>query len=341
MISSLDQRLAFMADLGLDGVLVVEFTPEFSALTPEEFVRQYLVDGLHAAVVCLGKDVRFGAGNRGDLGTLITLGERYGFDVDALEDVGNSPRALASGVPSVVPPVTDSPLRHPTAAESPSRHPAVAEGGSQDLSPANRISSSAIRQALAEGDVATAALMLGRAHRVSGQVVHGDHRGRTLGFPTANLGNPTGMIPADGVYAGWLLRSAPASSPLRHPESAETPLPHPAPASSPLRHPAAAEGGSQDLSPANGTSLSPTLQRLPAAISVGTNPTFNGQRERRIEAYVLDRTDLDLYGEDVTVELEQRVRGTEKFDDANALITQMRDDVTAIRSLLANPTPPS
>jgi riboflavin kinase/FMN adenylyltransferase len=62
-------------------------------------------------------------------------------------------------------------------------------------------SSSRVREALAAGDVATAALCLGRPHRLVGTVVRGDGRGRRLGFPTANLGRPRNQAPAPGVYA--------------------------------------------------------------------------------------------------------------------------------------------
>ena len=107
---------------------------------------------------------------------------------------------------------------------------------------------------LAAGDVEAAAAALGRPHRVEGVVVRGDQRGRELGFPTANLESPPhAAIPADGVYAGWLMTG-----------------------------PADRHGGA----------------RWPAAISIGTNPTFEGA-ERTVEAYVLDRDDLDLYGEHV------------------------------------------
>ena len=61
---------------------------------------------------------------------------------------------------------------------------------------------------------------------------------------------------------------------------------------------------------------------LPAAISVGTNPTFDGH-QRRVEAYVLDRTDLDLYGERVVVEFVDRLRPTLRFDSIDALVEQM------------------
>jgi riboflavin kinase/FMN adenylyltransferase len=141
--------------------------------------------------------------------------------------------------------------------------------------------------------VAGAAEVLGRPHRVTGVVVHGDHRGRELGYPTANLSREAvGQVPADGVYAGRLVRPA---------------LPPGAPDAA-----------------------------LPAAVSVGTNPTFDGH-ERRVEAYVLDRTDLDLYGERLAVEFVERLRPTLRFDGVDALVTQMALDVARCRELLGVP----
>ncbi|WP_243838715.1 bifunctional riboflavin kinase/FAD synthetase [Aeromicrobium yanjiei] len=74
-------------------------------------------------------------------------------------------------------------------------------------------------------------------------------------------------------------------------------------------------------------------ERLPAAISVGTNPTFDGV-ERRVESYVLDRTDLDLYGEEIRVELVDRLRGMVRYDGIEPLIAQMADDVVRTRAAL-------
>jgi riboflavin kinase/FMN adenylyltransferase len=159
-----------------------------------------------------------------------------------------------------------------------------------------RWSSSWVRELLAAGDVAAAAEVLGRPHRLGGEVVHGDHRGRELGFPTANLGSPVeGLVPADGVYAGWMLR--------------------------------------RDLPEDDADRV------LPAAVSIGSNPTFDGA-SRRVEAYVLDRTDLDLYGEHVALELVARLRPTERFESADALVTQMRADVESCRSLLGRAVVP-
>ena len=75
-------------------------------------------------------------------------------------------------------------------------------------------------------------------------------------------------------------------------------------------------------------------RRLPSAISVGTNPTFDGV-ERRVETYVIDRDDLELYGVDVKVTFAERLRGQIKFDGIEPLISQMTDDVDAARKILA------
>jgi riboflavin kinase/FMN adenylyltransferase len=74
-------------------------------------------------------------------------------------------------------------------------------------------------------------------------------------------------------------------------------------------------------------------QRWPAAISVGTNPTFDG-RERTVEAYALDRDDLDLYGTHVAVDFAARLRGMVRFDSADALTEQMHRDVDEARDLV-------
>lgn len=77
-----------------------------------------------------------------------------------------------------------------------------------------------------------------------------------------------------------------------------------------------------------------TGERFPAAISVGTNPTFHGERARRVEAYVLDRDDLELYGVEVEVAFVERLRGMVTFDGLDALVETMRDDVRRTREAL-------
>ncbi len=163
-------------------------------------------------------------------------------------------------------------------------------------------SSTYIRTCLAAGDVEGAAEALGRPFSVVGEVVRGDQRGRELGYPTANVPTSGIAVPADGVYAGWLRVLDSAT------DSATD----------------SARGAGQDVG-----------ATLPAAISVGTNPTFAGERERRVEAYVLDRTDLELYGEQVEISFVARIRGMVAYEGIEPLIAQMADDVGRTRELLA------
>ncbi len=277
-LCGLAHRLDLLAETGLDAVLVLPFTRELAQWSPERFVTDVLVSALHAAAVVVGRDTRFGHRNSGDLDTLRAAGAEHGFEVLTVEDlgvgVGAGPADGAGAADGAVPVVGTE--------TGPDHHPHRAGG---------RWSSTAVRELLAAGDVAGAAEVLGRPHRVSATVVHGDHRGRELGYPTANLSQDSeGMVPADGVYAGWLLR---------------------------------ADG-----------------DRLPAAISIGTNPTFDGH-QRRVESYVLDRTDLDLYGEQVGVEFVARLRPTLRFEGIEPLLVQMAQDVAQCHDLLGVPVPPA
>ena len=157
-------------------------------------------------------------------------------------------------------------------------------------------SSTTIRQSVLDGAVDLAAAALGRPHRMEGTVVVGDRRGRELGYPTANL-KPTAsaLMPADGIYAGWLVRARGDGPPPPELRGAE--------------------------------------ERLPAAISIGTNPTFDGV-DRRVEAYVLDREDLDLYGKWVYFDFAARLRDTLRFDSVPELVAQMGRDVARCREVV-------
>ncbi len=148
--------------LGADVLCVIPFTPEFSRLPAEQFVHDVLVEHLHAALVVVGENFRFGHKAAGDEALLARLGRTFGFGVE------------------------DTPL--------------IANDGTV-------FSSTYIRACVDAGDVVDAAAALGRPHRVEGVVVRGDQRGRELGFPTANLlCSRYAAIPADGVYAAWLVR---------------------------------------------------------------------------------------------------------------------------------------
>lgn len=159
-----------------------------------------------------------------------------------------------------------------------------------------RWSSTWVRELLEAGQVDAAQRVLGRPHRVRGIVVHGAKRGRQLGFPTANLDAcQVDQIPADGVYAGWLLHSV-----------------------------SGAETGTK------------AVEVLPAAVSVGTNPQFS-QVQRTVEAHVLGRADLDLYGEEVVVEFIHRLRLMRRFESLDALLSQMDEDLLNAAGVLQVP----
>lgn len=137
------------------------------------------------------------------------------------------------------------------------------------------VSSSRIRELVHAGEIERAATLLGRPHEVEGIVVHGDGRGRALGFPTANLDVPAGLlVPPDGVYAGW-------------------------------------------------------TRGRKAAVSIGTNPHFDGV-ERRVEAHLLDFDD-DLYDQRLVVELWSWVREQRRFDSLDELVGAIGADVERTR----------
>ena len=157
----------------------------------------------------------------------------------------------------------------------------------QVMQASRRVSSTWIRELLGAGAIEEATVLLGRPPAVRGEVVHGAHRGRELGFPTANLAQESdGMIPADGVYAGRLVDR----------------------------------------------SLDPPVA-YPAAISVGSNPTFDGVPPKQVEAHVLDET-LDLYGHVVDVEFTHRIRGQVAYEGIDPLIAQIAVDVEQVRALV-------
>jgi riboflavin kinase / FMN adenylyltransferase len=273
LLCSLRRRAQLLGESGADAVCVLEFTVEFSRLSPDEFVRAVLADRLHARRVVIGENFRFGHRAAGDLALLARLGEKYDFQ--------------AEGVPL------------------------LAQDGVT-------VSSSAIRDMVAAGDVAGAARGLGRPHRVEGVVVRGEQRGRALGFPTANLETAEHTaIPADGVYAGWL-----ASLDDDGQETGRG------------RERGARGAGEAGRGRERGARGAGETERWPAAISVGTNPTFDG-RHRVVEAYALDRDDLDLYGVHVAVDFAARLRGMVRFDSVDALIDQMRQDSAEARALVA------
>ena len=224
----LSDRIALLEQYGAREVEVIEFTKEFSTLTPDQFVKEILIKQLGANAVIVGANFTYGSKAEGHAQDLLKYKEFQTKIVKLEENRGNP------------------------------------------------VSSTRIRNLIFDGDVERAAELLTRPHYLLGPVVHGEKRGREIGYPTANLGlTKLSCVPADGVYAGWLT--------------------------------------------VEGT-------RWAAAISIGTNPTFPGNRGRQVEAYAINQVGLDLYDKLAKIEFGYRLRDTFKFDSLDALLVQMKED---------------
>ena len=152
-----------LADLGLDGMLVLHFDAALAGLEAEAFVAEILVRRLQIAAAVVGYDFHFGKDRRGSPAFLSEAGKRHGFGVEIVDRVTSD-----------------------------------ASGSLQ------AVSSTQTRAALASGDVAKAAWLLGHPWFVVASVVSGKRLGRTLGFPTANLQLDASCALAFGIYAVWI-----------------------------------------------------------------------------------------------------------------------------------------
>lgn len=155
MIQTLRQREEALEACGIDALVLVAFTRDFSLTSAETFVKELLVKRLAAREVHVGARFIFGRERGGNVEVLRALGEASGFCVKGLADVADA---------------------------------------------AGAISSTRIRNALHEGDAATARELLGRPYAMDGIIAKGDRMGRKIGFPTMNLKPDNELLPKDGVY---------------------------------------------------------------------------------------------------------------------------------------------
>jgi riboflavin kinase / FMN adenylyltransferase len=160
LLTTIEQRIQLLGEAGIDVVGVLPF-PRIRDMAPRLFAVEVLSLRLRSRVIAVGKDFRFGRDREGDVRYLRTVGAEHGFDVFAIDLVGEFDGSV--------------------------------------------VSSSRIRDLVAAGEVVEAAELLGRPHTLRGTVVHGDGRGRSIGFPTANLHVPARLaVPGNGVYAAWV-----------------------------------------------------------------------------------------------------------------------------------------
>jgi riboflavin kinase/FMN adenylyltransferase len=161
LLTTLELRREALLRYGADEVRAIRFNPEFSKMSPEEFVREVLVGEIGAEAVVVGENFRFGHRAAGDL-----------------EELERLMRSLGAEAYSV-----------------------LVRSGDEKAG----ISSTRIRELVAGGEVEEAAKLLGRPYLLRGEVIVGDRRGRSIGFPTANVvPDPAVVVPARGVYAGFV-----------------------------------------------------------------------------------------------------------------------------------------
>jgi len=274
-IGGFARRAALLREAGADEVVRLEPTEDLLARTPEAFV-DWVVERFAPAAWVEGPDFRFGKARAGD--------------VAALSALGQSRPADQRFETEIIGPV-DVVLTDDTVVQA---------------------SSSITRWLIAQGRMPDAARVLGRPHELVGTVEPGQRRGRTIGYPTANL-RTDDLPPGDGVYAG----------------AAEV-----------LPGMPGADGWGRG-------------RRLVAAISVGTNPTFEGRR-RTVEAFLLDvggagRDEsgwtpiegLDEYGWAVRLELHAWVREQVKFPTVERLLAQMDRDCARIQRVMSGVIQPA
>lgn len=154
-ITTLEDKIELIGKLGIDYLFVVQFSEEFAALLPQEFIDEYIIR-LNVKHVIAGFDYSYGRLGKGTMETM-PFHSRGEFEQTTIAKQTDHDR---------------------------------------------KISSTLIREVLRSGDVAYAGQLLNRPHRVHGTVIHGDKRGRTIGFPTANIElDGAYIIPPTGVYA--------------------------------------------------------------------------------------------------------------------------------------------
>jgi riboflavin kinase/FMN adenylyltransferase len=156
LLTPFKKKMMLIKKSGVETVLCIEFSLEFSQISPFQFIKRILVAKIKAKKVIIGYNYHFGKRQKGDAQTLRRLGKFFGFEVEVVR-----PFKIGKIV----------------------------------------VSSSKIRDLIQRGEVEGASRLLGRDYPIIGKVVEGAKRGRTLGFPTANLEFSDELYPKAGVYA--------------------------------------------------------------------------------------------------------------------------------------------
>ena len=164
VLTSLELKVHLLAQCGVDSLIVLKDNPELLDLKPEDFISRFLVEKVRPSMVVEGTDFNFGVGRTGNVDTLMKMGPREGFDTSIIK-----PKRIKLSTGQLI-----------------------------------RVSSTMIRYMLESGHVADACAALGRPYRLLEEIIPGRGIGKKLGFPTLNMRKPKQVLPAEGVYAGFV-----------------------------------------------------------------------------------------------------------------------------------------
>ncbi|MFM7457130.1 MAG: bifunctional riboflavin kinase/FAD synthetase [bacterium] len=247
LITDFQTRLKLFKELGIDYVLAIKFSLEIMNMSPDKYLRNYLLGVLNAKCASAGYDHHFGKNRSGNVEFLKKFCKENDLSLTIKE--------------------------------------ALKIDG--DL-----VSSSRIREQLSTGNIEEANKLLGRNFTLRGTVVHGDGRGKELGFPTANLKISDELIkPKVGVYLATAKLSPPSALNV-------------------------------EQSPAE-------VNRQQCLVNIGYRPTFSDKAELSIEAHLLNSSE-DLYGAELELEFVDKIRDEKKFSSKEELIKQIKEDISHV-----------
>ena len=281
-LTSFHSKARIFERLGVEILYVLAFDATMAAKTAPDFVYEVLVKGLGILHLVVGYDFAFGRGRSGDASVLRWMGLMEGFGLTIVE-----------------------PVIRP------------AEGARK----AEVFSSTLIREHIAAGQMREAAEQLGHWWSVEGHVKRGDQRGRTLGFPTANIDISQYIRPALGIYAVWIEILPPPGAGGANPIDGRS-----APGAGGANPTGGRSTGAREAAP-----RAPVI--YPGVAYFGRRPTFQ-QEEVLLEAFLFD-FEGDLYGRQLRVSFIQQLREEVAFVSVEALKAQMTKDAALARHILA------
>jgi len=299
LLTPLPLKKRLLEENGVDCLIVVSDTYSLLNLSPKDFVDEFLMKTVRPCAVVEGVNFTFGYGRSGTILTLRDMGKERGFEVVIVEPKES---AFSKGEHGMV-------------------------------------SSSLVRGFLEKGNVKDAAAALGRPYKLIGKTIPGRGKGSEIGFPTANLAPLEQMIPAEGVYAGFVeigetveetcvsKKRLPAAISIGRAKTfvGEHPLLLEA-------HILATEKNKLDTNFTDYTDLKSKIQNLKSKIVSGTENTEVTERNNKVNA---NKNNVpNLYGKWLAMDFIARIRPQHRFESVDALKAQIAKDCEQIKKIL-------